>query len=198
MYPEWALSATGWLEGKHLRHKPSPNFNTRPHNIAIDTLVVHNISLPPGDFSNTEDIEALFTNTLDNTRHPFYKELIGLEVSAHFIIHRTGELVQCVSIWDRAWHAGRSFLGERSGCNDFSIGIELVGDDKTPFTSAQYETLFACFFHLKTVLPLTAIVGHSDIAPGRKTDPGPCFEWAYLSQKLSISNDFFPFGLASR
>lgn len=138
-------------------------------------LVIHNISLPPGQFGGP-GIEALFTNRLDPAGHPYYAEIAGLRVSAHFLIRRDGELIQFVPCARRAWHAGASSWRGREGCNDFSIGVELEGSDDTPFEAAQYATLNALITVLKAAYPLTAMAGHSDIAPGRKTDPGPHFD----------------------
>lgn len=141
--------------------------------------MVHGISLPPGQFGSG-DIEALFTNRLDPTAHPYFAEVAHLEVSAHFLIRRTGEVVQFVSADERAWHAGVSSWCGREHCNDFSIGIELEGTDDAPYEDPQYKALAALISVLRNHYPLIrsdAIVGHSDIAPGRKTDPGPAFDW---------------------
>jgi len=143
---------------------------------------VHNISLPPGCFG-TGNVEALFCNSLDCSREPAFAELEGLEVSAHFFIDRNGALTQFVSCLDRAWHAGVSSWSGRANCNDFSIGIELEGTDTLPYESVQYEVLSELVVELRQRLPALApgaIVGHSDIAPGRKTDPGRAFDWATL------------------
>jgi AmpD protein len=150
-------------------------------------LVIHNISLPPGCFGSG-DIEALFCNALDCSSDPFYAELEGLEVSAHFLIDRDGELSQFVSVYERAWHAGVSSWAGRENCNDFSIGIELEGTDTLAFTGAQYLALSRLIRELWQVFPTLSrggIVGHSDIAPGRKTDPGPAFEWVRLRRLLA-------------
>jgi len=146
--------------------------------------VVHGISLPPGQFGSG-DIEALFTNKLDPTAHPYFAEVAHLEVSAHFLIRRTGEVVQFVSADERAWHAGVSSWCGREHCNDFSIGIELEGTDDAPYEDPQYEALAALISVLRNHYPYIrsdAIVGHSDIAPGRKTDPGPAFDWQRVRQ----------------
>lgn len=175
----------GWLNSA--RHCPSPNFNSRPDVSALDMLVVHNISLPPGCFG-TGDIESLFCNTLDCSRDPSLEELKGLEVSSHFLIDRDGALTQFVSCLDRAWHAGVSSWGCRTNCNDFSIGIELEGTDSRAYESVQYEALAQLIVELREYLPSLArgpIVGHSDIASGRKTDPGEAFDWARLRNLLA-------------
>lgn len=146
--------------------------------------MVHGISLPPGQFGSG-DIEALFTNKLDPTAHPYFAEVAHLEVSAHFLIRRTGEVVQFVSADERAWHAGVSSWCGREHCNDFSIGIELEGTDDAPYEDPQYEALAALISLLRSHYPSIrsdAIVGHSDIAPGRKTDPGPAFDWQRVRQ----------------
>ena len=174
----------GWLE--RARHCPSPNYNARPSACLPEMLVVHNISLPPGCF-DTGDIEALFCNTLDCSRDPAFAELEGLEVSAHFLIDRQGVLTQFVSCLDRAWHAGVSSWSGRENCNDFSIGIELEGTDSLSYESVQYEVLSQLIVELRSCIPTLApgpIVGHSDIAPGRKTDPGGAFDWATLRRLL--------------
>ncbi len=158
----------------------SPNCDARPPGL-IDLLVIHSISLPPGMYGGGE-VERLFTNQLDETAHPYFAQIAGLRVSAHFFVRRDGALVQFVSCLERAWHAGASSWQGRGGCNDFSIGIELEGLDSLPFENAQYETLVDLTRALRAVYSLRGIAGHSDIAPGRKTDPGSGFEWLkYLS-----------------
>ena len=172
----------GWLGG--VRHVASANCNPRPAGTCPELIVVHGISLPPGQFGSG-DIEALFTNKLDPTAHPYFAEVAHLEVSAHFLIRRTGEVVQFVSTDERAWHAGVSSWCGREHCNDFSIGIELEGTDDTPYEDAQYNVLAALISVLLNHYPSIrsdAIVGHSDIAPGRKTDPGPAFDWQRVRQ----------------
>lgn len=159
----------------------SPNCDERPDGCAIDLIVIHNISLPPGAFGGDGVIE-LFTNRLNPEDHPYYREIHHLKVSAHFFIRRNGELIQFVPCDKRAWHAGVSQWQGRERCNDFSIGIELEGDDETPFEEAQYATLNALLTALREVYPVAAVMGHSDIAPGRKTDPGPCFDWGRVSR----------------
>ena len=162
----------------------SPNQDARPRGTEVNLLVVHSISLPPGKFGG-DAIERLFTNRLDPAAHPYFKEIEGLKVSSHFLIRRDGELVQFVPVKRRAWHAGVSSWRGRERCNDFSIGVELEGTDDGPFTSAQYARLATLIRHLRTTLPLRDIASHSDIAPGRKTDPGPGFDWPRLFSALS-------------
>lgn len=168
-----ALDNSGWLSDA--RHIVSPNCDARP-NQEIDLLVIHNISLPPGVFGGDEIIQ-LFTNQLDCNAHPYFAGLGNLRVSAHFLIRRDGELLQFVPCNSRAWHAGVSVWRQRERCNDFSIGIELEGTDSSGFTQAQYATAARLGNVLIEHYPIQAAAGHSDIAPGRKTDPGPLFDW---------------------
>ncbi len=168
------VGATGWVSG--VRRIASPNCDARPHGTSIALLVIHNISLPPGEFGGGA-IAQLFTNTLDTETHPYYAQLQGVKVSAHFLVRRNGEIVQFVSCSKRAWHAGASLWQGRSGCNDFSIGAELEGSDYVPFSDRQYAALARLTRLLQRTYPIRAIVGHADIAPGRKTDPGPYFDW---------------------
>lgn len=168
------VGAGGWLSG--VRRIASPNCDARPPGIAIDMLVIHNISLPPGQFGG-KAITQLFTNALDIEAHPCYAQLQGLKVSAHFLIRCNGEIIQFVPCGRRAWHAGASSWQGRSGCNDFSIGVELEGSDHVPFNDRQYKALARLTRLLKRTYHIRFIVGHADIAPGRKTDPGPCFDW---------------------
>jgi len=173
-----------WLEG--VRYCLSPHYNDRPERMIIDLLVIHGISLPPGEFGGPY-IDQLFTATLDQTAHPFFAEIAHLQVSAHLLIRRTGEIVQYVSFLKRAWHAGVSQFAGRSQCNDFSIGIELEGSDEVPYTEAQYQQLVLVIKILQSAWPSITqerIVGHCDIAPGRKTDPGPAFDWQQLYHLL--------------
>lgn len=163
------------------RQVASPNCDERPPGCSIDLIVIHNISLPPGEFGGDGVIE-LFTNRLNPEVHPYFREIHHLKVSAHFFIRRNGELIQFVPCDKRAWHAGVSQWQGRERCNDFSIGIELEGDDETPFEAAQYATLNALLAALKEAYPITTVTGHSDIAPGRKTDPGPCFDWGRVNR----------------
>lgn len=171
----------GWIPG--VRRICSPNHDERPQGETPSLLVVHAISLPPDQFGGA-GVEQLFTNTLRADEHPFYAQIEHLRVSSHFFIRRTAELIQFVSVNDRAWHAGVSLWEGRSRCNDFSIGIELEGCDSLPFEVAQYERLAELVHNLQRQFPIKDIVGHSDIAPGRKTDPGPCFDWALLRELL--------------
>ena len=167
---------------------PSPNQDARPEGAEVDLLVVHGISLPPGEFGGPE-IEALFSNTLDWDAHPYFDEIRGLEVSAHLLIRRDGEVLQFVPFSGRAWHAGQSSFRGRDRCNDHSIGIELEGDDDTPYEDAQYTALAGVVAALLEVYPkLTRrrIAGHCDIAPGRKSDPGPAFDWLRLYDLLAL------------
>jgi AmpD protein len=157
----------------------SPNFDQRPPRTEIALVVLHAISLPPGQFGGPY-VQQLFTNTLDLKAHPYFAGLEGLKVSAHFFIDRGGQLTQFVGLQDRAWHAGESCWAGRTACNDFSIGIELEGCDELPFEMLQYASLNRLLGRLQQTFPqldASRIVGHSDIAPGRKTDPGPCFDW---------------------
>ena len=168
----------GWLASA--RRVASPNCEPRPGGCRPDLLVIHNISLPPGEFGG-DAIEALFCNCLDWEAHPYYQEIRGLKVSSHLLVRRDGELVQFVSCDERAWHAGQSEFDGRENCNDFSIGIELEGTDEIPYTDAQYDTLASVTRDLLAAYPGLGpdrITGHSDIAPRRKTDPGPAFDWA--------------------
>ncbi len=174
--------ASGWVAAA--RCVPSPNSDERPAAEEIDLLVVHGISLPPGQFGGGA-IEALFTNRLDCDEHPYYAGLRGLRVSAHFLIRRDGELLQFVSCDRRAWHAGVSRFRGRERCNDFSIGVELEGTDEHPYEAAQYARLADLVRGLRRRYRLEHLVGHSDIAPGRKTDPGPAFDWTALHARLS-------------
>jgi AmpD protein len=164
----------GWLP--EARQIASPNFDERPVANDISLVVVHAISLPPGQFGGQGIIE-LFTNQLNPQDHPYYQEIAHLRVSAHFLIRRNGELIQFVSLSKRAWHAGVSEWAGRERCNDFSIGIELEGCDDQPFEKSQYTTLNAVLADIKKRHPIQAVVAHSDISPGRKTDPGPLFDW---------------------
>jgi N-acetyl-anhydromuramoyl-L-alanine amidase len=159
-----------------IRFIASPNFDERPADCPIRLLVIHNISLPPDQFG-TEGIEQLFTNRLDPGAHPFYETIRDLRVSAHFLIRRDGEIIQFVPCGQRAWHCGVSLWCGIEACNDFSIGIELEGSDNTPFEPAQYGSLAWLTAELKARYPIEAVAGHSHIAPGRKSDPGPCFDW---------------------
>jgi N-acetyl-anhydromuramoyl-L-alanine amidase len=174
--PRW-FDAEGWLAGA--ARIASPNCDARPEGAAISLLVLHNISLPPGRFGGAGIVE-LFTNRLDPAAHPYYAGIAHLRVSAHFLIRRDGALIQFVPCGRRAWHAGVSNWKGRERCNDYSIGIELEGSDERPYTQAQYRRLTALIHKLRRAYPIADIVGHSDIAPGRKTDPGASFDWGRL------------------
>ncbi|TSA52127.1 MAG: 1,6-anhydro-N-acetylmuramyl-L-alanine amidase AmpD [Nitrosomonadaceae bacterium] len=168
------IDVNGCLDGA--RFIPSPNCDERPAGCVINLLVIHNISLPPDEFSGDGVIE-LFTNRLDPAAHPYYQTLRDLKVSAHFFIRRDGEIIQFVACSKRAWHSGASSWQGKSQCNDFSIGVELEGSDTTPFTDTQYTVLTALSRVLQQAYPIADIVGHCDIATGRKTDPGLYFDW---------------------
>lgn len=155
----------------------SPNYDDRPDDCCIDMIVIHNISLPPQQYGGNGIIE-LFTNQLNPSEHPYYATIHEAKVSAHFLIRRDGELLQFVPCVNRAWHAGISHWNNRERCNDFSVGIELEGSDFEAFTEMQYQTLNSLIKSLQEKYPIRNIVGHSDIAPNRKTDPGPFFDWS--------------------
>ena len=168
------ITEQGWC--KEAMIIPSPNQDARPDNVSVELLVLHHISLPQGRFGG-DDVVALFTNTLDSQAHPDYVLLHKLRVSAHFFIQRQGNVIQFVACNRRAWHAGVSCWQGRKQCNDFSIGIELEGHEYTPYTEAQYSALKHLITELRQCYPIQHIVGHQDIAPERKTDPGPFFDW---------------------
>ncbi|WP_455284146.1 1,6-anhydro-N-acetylmuramyl-L-alanine amidase AmpD [Cupriavidus necator] len=182
--------ADGWVPAA--RRVPSPNFDERPPGTPVDLVVLHNISLPPGQFGSG-DIEAFFQNRLDPDKHPFFATIHQVQVSAHFLVTRQGELVQFVPCTQRAWHAGQSDFFGRPRCNDFSIGIEIEGCDDLPFTPAQYDTVAELVPALLAAYPVRAIAGHSDIAPGRKTDPGPHFDWARFATEASLTPGMLPY-----
>jgi AmpD protein len=174
------MGGRGWLA--EARRVASPNHDSRPPGCEPTLLVLHSISLPAGSYGGDE-VERLFCNRLDPGEHPAFAELAGLRVSAHFFIRRDGELVQFVPLHRRAWHAGVSRWRGRERCNDFSIGVELEGSAAAPFEQAQYARLVALAHALRAALPLRAFAGHSDVAPGRKSDPGAGFDWPrFLSQ----------------
>lgn len=180
----FSIDTSGWLQ--QVVHQPSPNFNARPGGVEIDLLVIHNISLPEGEFG-TGAIFELFQNRLDCCL-PAFRHLMGLQVSAHAVILRDGEIVQCVSFDQRAWHAGVSCFEGVEQCNDYSIGIELEGTDLIPYTEAQYFTLIKLTHSLRCRYPaitVERITGHQHIAPSRKTDPGPAFDWRRYKEALS-------------
>lgn len=191
----WPIQS-GWLQAQDLRQDqcsslrklPSPNFNPRPAATDIHLIVLHNISLPPAQFGGGY-IEQFFQNKLDHSVHPYFQTIADLKVSTHLLILRTGEIIQIVSFDDRAWHAGRSrYLGVPE-CNDYSIGIELEGTDDLPFTDAQYDAVIQAIFSIQQAYPHTRqhIAGHSDIAPGRKTDPGDYLDWQRIRQSLAAA-----------
>ena len=178
---------SGLIEG--VRQVPSPNCDDRPPDIDIDLIVVHGISLPPGEFGGPW-IDALFTNALDPDAHPYFRDLQSVRVSAHLLIRRDGERVQYVPFHRRAWHAGASRFQGRERCNDFSIGIELEGTDDLPYEDIQYRVLARMVQSLMKVYPHIGpqrVVGHSTVAPGRKTDPGPAFDWRRLYRLLDAT-----------
>lgn len=179
------LDAAGWCHD--VERMASPNCDARPSGSLIELLVIHAISLPPGEFGGPY-IRDLFLNRLDCDGHPYFESLRGLRVSAHFLIDRLGRICQFVATQQRAWHAGVSVYRGRPACNDFSIGIELEGCDQCVFTDAQYQRLVALTLGVlrrHPEVPPAAIVGHSDIAPARKTDPGPCFDWGRYRRGLA-------------
>jgi AmpD protein len=175
------LNTHGWFSG--VRRVVSPNHDARPARTPVSLLVIHSISLPPDEFGGA-GVEQFFTNTLNSEEHPYYAHLRGVTVSAHFFIRRTGEIVQFVSCHRRAWHAGASLWRGRARCNDFSIGIELEGSDFVPFADAQYRSLAYLTRRLRRAYSIGDITGHSDVAPGRKTDPGPHFDWPRYRNSL--------------
>lgn len=178
------VGADGWFDG--VRRLPSPNFDVRPVGSSIELIVIHNISLPPGCYGGGA-IHCLFTNKLDESADPFFGQIAAARVSAHVLIERDGAATQFVSFADRAWHAGASIFDGRTGCNDFSIGVELEGTDFEPFTDAQYSMLNSIIDALLTSYPIKAWRGHSDIARDRKTDPGPFFDRRRIKIPSSIS-----------
>jgi AmpD protein len=176
------IDTHGLLQG--VRYLPSPNCDERPGDCRIELLVIHAISLPPGIF-NGDAVADLFTNRLDHDAHPYFTGLRGMKVSAHCFIRRDGEVIQFVPCGSRAWHAGVSSWRGRENCNDFSIGIELEGTDDQTFSDDQYRVLATLTIELQRAYPIHDIAGHSDIAPGRKTDPGRCFDWARYRKMIA-------------
>jgi AmpD protein len=176
-----AVWQAGWW--RHARHVASPNFGARPTGERITLAVLHSISLPPGHYGG-DAVERLFTNRLDAAEHPYYEGLRGVRVSAHFFIRRDGHVLQFVSCDDRAWHAGVSQWGGREQCNDYSIGVELEGVEVEGFEAAQYAAVTRLLRALARRYPIDAVVGHEHIAPGRKGDPGPGFDWAAIDREL--------------
>lgn len=187
--PARALWQDGWY--RHARVLASPNTGARPADSPVDLIVIHSISLPPGDFGNG-NVQRLFTNQLDWDAHPYFQGIRGLEVSSHFFISRTGELWQFVSCNDRAWHAGNSSFKGRKNCNDYSIGIELEGLEGDTFEAAQYESLGGLCAAIIGQYPVVNIAGHEHVAAGRKLDPGPGFDWLLLQNALAAPNEYFP------
>jgi AmpD protein len=175
------LNAQGWMSG--LLQIVSPNHDARPPRTTINMLVIHSISLPPNEYGG-DAIKQFFVNKLDYSAHAYFEQLRGVRVSSHFLVRRDGQVIQFVSCNKRAWHAGVSTWRGRSRCNDFSIGIELEGSDFESFTELQYGALVRLTRRLKRSYPIEDIVGHSDIAPDRKTDPGPYFDWNEYRKQL--------------
>jgi len=176
------LAPDGWLAP--CRRLESPNQDERPAGEAVTLLVVHSISLPPGEYGG-DAIERLFTNRLDAAAHPYFDTIAELEVSAHFLVRRGGELIQLVPCTKRAWHAGASSWWGRERCNDFSVGVELEGADDQAYSDRQYARLAELLVVLRRRYPIVDVVGHVDIAPGRKTDPGPAFDWGRFREALA-------------
>ncbi|WBY03742.1 1,6-anhydro-N-acetylmuramyl-L-alanine amidase AmpD [Ramlibacter tataouinensis] len=184
-----ALWAGGWY--RFARRLDSPNFGPRPAGAIVDLVVVHSISLPPGEYGG-DHVQALFTNRLDWAAHPYFKSIEGLQVSAHFYVRRGGEVWQFVSCDDRAWHAGASCWRGRDNCNDDSVGIELEGIEGGTFEPAQYEALASLCAALAQRYPVRHVAGHEHIAPGRKHDPGAGFDWPLLQRSLGWDASAFP------
>ena len=184
---------TVWRDGwwQQARRCESPNFGPRPDGAAIDLVIVHSISLPPGEYGG-DAIERLFTNRLDWNAHPYYQQIRGLEVSSHFLVRRDGELLQFVSCDARAWHAGASVWRGRADCNDFSVGIELEGLEGEHFEAPQYDSLAMLVEELARQYPVAAVVGHEHVAPGRKFDPGIGFDWSRLIAMTTRAAPYFP------
>lgn len=191
--PEAAPAGALWQDGwyRFARHLRSPNFGARPAGAQIDLIVVHSISLPPGEYGG-DGVQRLFTNTLDWDEHPYYREIRGAQVSSHFYVRRGGELWQFVGCNDRAWHAGASHWRGRDNCNDDSIGIELEGLEGESFEAAQYETLAVLCAAIAQHYPVRHVAGHEHVAPGRKADPGARFDWAALRTKTGWPDPYFP------
>ena len=188
-----ALWQQGWYQ--FAARVPSPNFGPRPAGATVDLIVLHSISLPPGQYGGP-CVRQLFTNQLDWNAHPYFQTITGLAVSTHFFIRRDGELQQFVSTLDRAWHAGISSYRGRANCNDDSIGIELEGLEGDGFEPAQYESLQALCSALLNAFPIAHIAGHEHIAPGRKADPGSGFDWAAMQRDLGLDDRYFPLDTA--
>ena len=182
-----------WLNGwwTQARRLDSPNFGQRPSTAVIDTVIVHSISLPPGQYGGQE-VQSLFTNQLDWDAHPYFQEIRGIRVSAHFYIRRDGQLWQFVSCDARAWHAGKSSFAGRDNCNDYSIGIELEGLESETFETEQYAQLAQLLRNLRVHYPIAQVLGHEHVAPGRKSDPGPGFDWPRLKKTVAWPLQCFP------
>jgi AmpD protein len=193
MSPATPLWTAGWYGPA--RRIDSPNFGPRPPGTKVSLAIIHSISLPPGEYGG-DAIERLFTNRLDWSAHPYFEQIRGAEVSAHFVIRRDGALTQFVSADERAWHAGRSSWQGRDNCNDYSIGIELEGLEDHPFELPQYERLTTLLRDVALVYPITQVVGHEHVAPGRKRDPGTAFDWCLLATHLGWPDRYFPAGNA--
>ena len=185
--------STLWRDGwyQFARHEPSPNFGPRPAGANTDLIVLHSISLPPGEYGG-DAVPALFANALDWDAHPYFDSIRGLTVSAHFFIRRNGELWQFVGCDDRAWHAGQSHYRGRDACNDDSIGIELEGLEGDTFEADQYDTLTSLCAAIAQRYAIAHVAGHEHIAPGRKGDPGPGFDWTELQRGLGWDARYFP------
>ncbi|MDR3054711.1 MAG: 1,6-anhydro-N-acetylmuramyl-L-alanine amidase AmpD [Zoogloeaceae bacterium] len=175
------LWQNGWLATA--RRVDSPNFGARPAGAEVSLVVLHNISLPPEEFGGAY-VEQFFTNRLNPATHPYFAGIADVKVSAHFFLRRDGELAQFVSADARAWHAGTSSWQGRDNCNDYSIGVELEGSDSQPFTSAQYAALWSLLDAIRAAYPVVAVAGHEHVAPGRKSDPGACFDWSALAERF--------------
>ncbi|RQP23244.1 1,6-anhydro-N-acetylmuramyl-L-alanine amidase AmpD [Piscinibacter terrae] len=188
-----AIGATEWSSGwwRHARRVDSPNFGPRPEVTEVSLALIHSISLPPGIYGGDE-IERLFTNSLDWDAHPYFQKIRGLTVSSHFVIRRSGEVMQFVSADERAWHAGQSEWKGRANCNDYSVGIELEGLEGETFDAPQYDALKTLLVALRRQYPISDIVGHEHVAPGRKIDPGPGFDWQALRTAPSLADVSFP------
>lgn len=186
-------TASAWQDGWHrwANRVPSANFGPRPNSATVDLAVIHSISLPPGQYG-TGAVQALFSNVLDWDAHPYYAGIRGLQVSSHFYIERNGTLWQFVSCDKRAWHAGRSRYRGRDNCNDDSVGIELEGLEGLEFETAQYQRLAGLLRDLSARYPIAHVAGHEHIAPGRKADPGPGFDWSALRRLLDLPDTTFP------
>ena len=184
MAPLLEIDAAGWADAA--RRRPSPNFDARPDGMPVDLLLIHNISLPPSQFGG-DWIDDLFLNRLDPLAHPYFETIHTFEVSSHFLIKRDGGITQYVSCNDRAWHAGASCWRSRARCNDFAIGVELEGDDFSPFTDEQYASLGVLTEAIRKRYPsVQGVAGHSEVAPDRKTDPGEHFNWSRYIDEAQI------------